>query len=171
MVWHLFCLLGACEILDVPFSRRTMTGLRGRPIWTSWSSARPSVRCCTCIRATPGINTGWAWPAGWAADFLSSTPISWDPTWSNVSSSGDHNIGMMWAGWSESRGGWQRLSNCWSTSMNTGCQSCSYSAYYMEKRRLWGDFTVVSQYLKGACRKAGDRIFTRICSNKARVVA
>ena len=40
-------------------SRETLTGLRGGPEQTSWSSTRPSARSCTWVRAIPSTNTGW----------------------------------------------------------------------------------------------------------------
>jgi len=38
----------------------------------------------------------------------------------------------------------------------------------LEKRRLWGDLIVPFQYLKGACRKAGEALFTRSCGDRTR---
>ena len=32
----------------------------------------------------------------------------------------------------------------------------------LEKRRLWGDFTVAFQYLKGAYQHKGEWLFTRV---------
>jgi len=37
-----------------------------------------------------------------------------------------------------------------------------------EKRRLQGDLIVAFQYLKGACKKAGEGLFTSACSDRAR---
>ena len=34
--------------------------------------------------------------------------------------------------------------------------------------RLWGDLIAAFQYLKGLCRKAGERLFIRACSNRTR---
>jgi len=36
------------------------------------------------------------------------------------------------------------------------------------KRRLRGDLIAAFQYLKRACRKAGEGLFTRACSDRAR---
>ena len=36
----------------------------------------------------------------------------------------------------------------------------------LEKRRLWGNLTLAFQYLKGAYKKDGDRLFSRACSNR-----
>jgi len=38
----------------------------------------------------------------------------------------------------------------------------------LEKGRLWGEVTVAFQYLKGAHKKDGDRLFSRACSNRTR---
>jgi len=38
----------------------------------------------------------------------------------------------------------------------------------LEKRRLQGDFTAAFQYLKGAYRKDGDRLFSKACSDVTR---
>ena len=40
--------------------------------------------------------------------------------------------------------------------------------FSLEKRRLWGDLRVALQYLKGSCRKEGDRLFSRVCCNRTR---
>ena len=38
----------------------------------------------------------------------------------------------------------------------------------LEKRRFWGDLIVISQYLKGAYKKDGDRLFSKGCCNRTR---
>jgi len=38
--------------------------------------------------------------------------------------------------------------------------------FSLEKRRLWGDLIAAFQYLKGAYKKGGERIFTMACSDK-----
>jgi len=38
--------------------------------------------------------------------------------------------------------------------------------FNLEKRRLWGDLIPAFQYLKGACKKAGEGLFTRACSDR-----
>ena len=40
--------------------------------------------------------------------------------------------------------------------------------FSLEKRRLWGDLTVAFQYLKGAYRQEGERLFTRVDSGRTR---
>ena len=40
--------------------------------------------------------------------------------------------------------------------------------FSLEKRRLRGHLTVAFQYLKGAYKKDGDRLFNRACSNRTR---
>jgi len=36
----------------------------------------------------------------------------------------------------------------------------------LEKRRLWGDLIATFQYLKGAYKKDGDKLFSRACPNR-----
>ena len=38
----------------------------------------------------------------------------------------------------------------------------------LEKRRHWGDLRADFQYLNGGYRKAGERLFTRACSDRTR---
>ena len=40
--------------------------------------------------------------------------------------------------------------------------------FSLEKRRLWGDFIATFQCLKGAYRKAGERLFVRECTDRTR---
>jgi len=40
--------------------------------------------------------------------------------------------------------------------------------FSLEKRRPQRDLRAAFQYLKGACKKAGERLFTRTCSNRTR---
>jgi len=40
--------------------------------------------------------------------------------------------------------------------------------FSLEKRRLWGDLTAAFQYLKWACKRAGEGLFTRAWSDRTR---
>ncbi|KAK4821670.1 hypothetical protein QYF61_027138 [Mycteria americana] len=40
--------------------------------------------------------------------------------------------------------------------------------FSLEKRRLWGDLITAFQYLKGAYKKDGDRLFSRACCDRTR---
>ena len=41
-------------------------------------------------------------------------------------------------------------------------------SFSLEKRRHWGNLIAACQYLKGACRKDGEGLFTRACSDGTR---
>jgi len=43
-----------------------------------------------------------------------------------------------------------------------------WELFSLEKRRLRGHLIVAFQYLKGACRKAGEGLFMRTCSDRIR---
>ncbi|PKU40439.1 hypothetical protein llap_9253 [Limosa lapponica baueri] len=40
--------------------------------------------------------------------------------------------------------------------------------FSLEKRRLWGDLIAAFQYLRGADRRDGERLFTKACSDRTR---
>ena len=40
--------------------------------------------------------------------------------------------------------------------------------FSLEQRRFWGDLIIASQYLKGDCKKEGDRLFSRVYCDRTR---
>jgi len=54
-----------------------------------------------------------------------------------------------------------------STKMMRGVKHLSCEEQ-LEKRRLWGHLLAAFQYLKGACKKAREALFTRVCSDRTR---
>ena len=61
------------------------------------------------------------------------------------------------------------------TEMIQGMEHLSYEdrlrelgLFSLEKRRLWGDLIVAFQYLKGAYKQEGERLFTRVDSDRTR---
>jgi len=41
-------------------------------------------------------------------------------------------------------------------------------SFNLERKRLWGDLIAAFQYLKGAYKKDGDRLFSRVCCGRTR---
>ncbi|RMC00577.1 hypothetical protein DUI87_23193 [Hirundo rustica rustica] len=63
------------------------------------------------------------------------------------------------------------------TKMAAGMEHLSYKErlrelelFSLEKRRLWGDLIVAFQYLKGAHKKDGDKLYTRTCDDRTREI-
>ena len=61
------------------------------------------------------------------------------------------------------------------TKMIQGMEHLSYEdglrelgLFSLEKRRLWGDLRAAFQYLKGNYRKEGNRLFSRVYSDRTR---
>ena len=40
--------------------------------------------------------------------------------------------------------------------------------FSLEKRRLWGDLRAAFWYIRGGCKKEGDRLFSRVCYDRMR---
>jgi len=59
--------------------------------------------------------------------------------------------------------------------MTRGLEHVSYEErlrklelFSLEKSRLWGDLVAAFQYLKGACKKGGDKVFSKVCCDRTR---
>ncbi|KAK4809676.1 LOW QUALITY PROTEIN: hypothetical protein QYF61_002573 [Mycteria americana] len=63
----------------------------------------------------------------------------------------------------------QRRPRKWSEGWNTSPERLrELGLFSLEKRSLRGDLNVAFQYLKGACKKDGDRLFSRSCCDRTR---
>lgn len=96
----------------------------------------------------------------------SSTKCWWDLTWSSASTRGNLSTGETRACWNMSIPWMIFVALLWKTPpMRTGWELGLFSS---EKRRLQGDLIAAFQYLQGNYRKEGDRVFSRVCSDRAR---
>jgi len=106
------------------------------------------------------------WSAGQGRGFCPFTLLSWDPTWSPASCSGDPNKRRTWMCWSRCRGGPRRWSEGWSTSpTRTGWGSWGCSAWRREGCGVTLEQLPVPE---GVYRKDGEGPFTRVCSDRTR---
>ena len=95
-----------------------------------------------------------------------SIPLWWDLTWSPLSNSGVLSTGKTWTHWSSPEEGHKidqrgETLPLWGKAETVGAGGLS-----LEKRRLWGDLIAVFQHLKGAYKRATERLFTSACSDR-----
>ncbi|KAK4812295.1 hypothetical protein QYF61_014081 [Mycteria americana] len=107
-----------------------------------------------------------AWPAGRGRGCSPSAPLSQDPPGALCPALGSpaqdrHGPGR--AGPEEATKMVRGLGHLCYGERLTELGLCS-----LEKRQLRGDLTAAAQYLKGACRKEGERLLTRACSDRTR---
>jgi len=103
------------------------------------------------------------WPAGQGRGFCPSALLWWDPT-SPASSSGAPSTRRTWNCWSRSRGGQQKRSEGWSTIWKAERVGAVQPGEEKAAGRSYGAF----QYLKGAYKKDGHKLFSRARSNRTR---
>ena len=106
-----------------------------------------------------------SWPASWGRWSCSSALRWWGLTWTAVSRCGVLSTGEM-----DLLEHVQRRA----TKMTQGMEHLPYEnrlrelgLFSLQKRRVQGGLRAAFQYLKGSCKKEGDRLFSRVCCDRA----
>lgn len=136
-------------------------GLEGCRGWKA--GHEPTVCACSPEGMVPSKEE---WPAGEGKGFSSSPPLSWDPTWSAVFSSGALITRKIQTCWSESIGGRKDSESAGAPLLLR--QSERAGVIHAEKGRLLGNLIAAYQYFEGACEKEGEQLFAWADSNRIR---
>ena len=108
------------------------------------------------------------WPLGWGRGFCPSVPLWWDPTGSPASSSGALSTKKDMDLLEQSQRRPQQWSKGWSTSpRRKGWESSSCLESLEEEKVLGRPYSSLS-VPEGAYKKAGEELFTRVCSYRTR---
>ena len=123
-----------------------------------WMAAGHEPALCLCSPESQP-DSGCSIARGVKEGILSLCSVLWDFTWSTVYICVILRTGETWSCWSMPRGGPQKWSEGWNTSLQEQAESWGCAAW---------DLRAVCQYLNGTYKKEGDRLLSRICCDRTR---
>ena len=131
------------------------------------SSAWPSSVCLQPRRPTiPWAASPAAWPTDWRRGFCPSAPLLWDLPGSPSSSSGALSTGQTWTCWSRAGEGNKNGQRAGAPLL--GGKAEKVGAVQPGEEKGPGRSYCSLPVPEMACKKAGEGLFTRACSDKTR---